>query len=218
MGGPGLARGYLNRPELTAERFLPHPFSHQPAARLYKTGDLVAGSQTAILSISGGSTTRLSSAGIELSWVKSKRRSDNIRRLYKASSSCVKTGPATSGWWPTVLCGELLVSTSDSFETEDLRDRLPEYMVPAAFVQLRLTANAQRQDQPPCTARPRHYTTGTEEPVRRPRNPTRRAAGQHLARGAGRSSESAFTTTSSTSVDTRCSLCRSSSVYGKPFR
>ena len=39
IGGDGLARGYLNRPDLTAERFIAHPFSNQPAARLYKTGD-----------------------------------------------------------------------------------------------------------------------------------------------------------------------------------
>jgi amino acid adenylation domain-containing protein len=41
IGGDGLARGYLHRPELTAEKFIPHPFSAEPAARLYKTGDLV---------------------------------------------------------------------------------------------------------------------------------------------------------------------------------
>jgi thioesterase domain-containing protein/acyl carrier protein len=41
IGGAGLARGYLNRPELTAEKFIPDPFSHDPGARLYKTGDRV---------------------------------------------------------------------------------------------------------------------------------------------------------------------------------
>ncbi len=40
VGGAGLARGYLNRPDLTAERFLPHPFSTAPGALLYRTGDL----------------------------------------------------------------------------------------------------------------------------------------------------------------------------------
>ena len=40
IGGVGLARGYLNRPELTAEKFIPNPFSVEPGARLYKTGDL----------------------------------------------------------------------------------------------------------------------------------------------------------------------------------
>ena len=40
IGGVGLARGYLNRPELTAEKFIPDPFSAEPGARMYKTGDL----------------------------------------------------------------------------------------------------------------------------------------------------------------------------------
>src|SRR5262249_18068783 len=40
VGGVGLARGYLNQPRLTAEQFVPHPFSRMPGARLYKTGDL----------------------------------------------------------------------------------------------------------------------------------------------------------------------------------
>jgi len=40
VGGAGLAQGYLNAPELTAATFLPHPFSPEPGARLYKTGDL----------------------------------------------------------------------------------------------------------------------------------------------------------------------------------
>jgi amino acid adenylation domain-containing protein len=40
VGGAGLARGYLNRPELTAEKFIPNPFSDQASSRLYRTGDL----------------------------------------------------------------------------------------------------------------------------------------------------------------------------------
>ena len=41
IGGDGVARGYLNRPELTAERFVPNPFSLESGARLYRTGDRV---------------------------------------------------------------------------------------------------------------------------------------------------------------------------------
>src|SRR5439155_12522558 len=40
IGGPSVAVGYINRPELTAEKFVPDPFSNRPNARLYRTGDL----------------------------------------------------------------------------------------------------------------------------------------------------------------------------------
>ncbi len=53
IGGAGVARGYFNRPELTAERFLPDPFSGRPGARLYKTGDLARERPDGILEFLG---------------------------------------------------------------------------------------------------------------------------------------------------------------------
>ena len=41
IGGLGVSKGYLNLPDLTAEKFIPNPFSNEPGARLYKTGDMV---------------------------------------------------------------------------------------------------------------------------------------------------------------------------------
>jgi mycobactin peptide synthetase MbtE len=53
IGGPGLARGYLGAPALTAERFIPDPFSGQAGARLYRTGDLVVWQPDATLMFLG---------------------------------------------------------------------------------------------------------------------------------------------------------------------
>jgi len=58
IGGDGLARGYLKRAEVTAERFVPHPFSQVPGARLYKTGDLARYRADGVLEFLGGWITR----------------------------------------------------------------------------------------------------------------------------------------------------------------
>jgi amino acid adenylation domain-containing protein len=53
IGGDGLARGYLDRPELTAQSFIPHPFSKNPGARIYRTGDRARWNKDGILEFLG---------------------------------------------------------------------------------------------------------------------------------------------------------------------
>lgn len=53
VGGPGVAHGYLARPALTAEKFVPDPFSTDPGARLYRTGDLAAKGPDGLLAFVG---------------------------------------------------------------------------------------------------------------------------------------------------------------------
>ena len=58
IGGAGLARGYWQRPELTAEKFIRHPFSTVPGARLYRSGDLARYLADGQLQYLGRLTTR----------------------------------------------------------------------------------------------------------------------------------------------------------------
>ncbi|WP_448695033.1 amino acid adenylation domain-containing protein [Pseudomonas moraviensis] len=66
IGGAGIARGYLNRPELTAERFLRDPFSTDPAARLYRSGDLVRWRADGTLEYQGRSDDQVKIRGVRV--------------------------------------------------------------------------------------------------------------------------------------------------------
>ena len=135
IGGTGVTRGYLNRPELTAERFVTDPFSQDPAARLYRTGDSV----------------RYHSDG----------RIEYLNRLdnqVKVRGFRIELGEIESvlGEHPAVNQGVVIVredrpgdkrlaayyvpqSGVDATVTElrkHLRGKLPEYMIPQHFVEL----------------------------------------------------------------------------------
>lgn len=133
VGGPGLARGYLNRPELTAERFLTHPFSQRPGARLYKTGDLVRRHQDGDLEYLGRIDNQVKLRGhrIELG---------EIETLLNQHPSVMHSVVVLREDRPGDQRLVAYCVGKDDVDvcrlTDYLGERLPEYMVPSAVVRL----------------------------------------------------------------------------------
>ena len=142
IGGAGVARGYLNRPELTAERFLPDPFSSEPTGRMYRTGDLARWLPDGNLEFLGRADFQVKIRGfrIELGEIEAVLRSaDGIRDAVVLAREDVPGDKRLVAY----------VTTAASTDTSDpdpaalpgllkahLQSRLPEHMVPAAFVVL----------------------------------------------------------------------------------
>jgi amino acid adenylation domain-containing protein len=131
-GGDGLGRGYLNRPELTAERYIPHPFSHEPGARLYRTGDLVKYRPDGNLVFLGRCDHQVKLRGhrLELGEIQSVLLTHPAVR-----DAAVLLREGTE----KLLVAYVVVeeSSTDSKELRQyLRDRVPDYMVPSAIMEL----------------------------------------------------------------------------------
>ncbi len=132
IGGVGLARGYLKRPELTAERFVPHPFSAKPGARLYRTGDLAKYLPDGNIEFLGRVDQQVKLRGyrIELGEI------ETVLGQHPEIEQAVVILSA-QGSEPRLVA--YLVAEQDLGQGElrgYLKERLPEYMVPAVFVQL----------------------------------------------------------------------------------
>jgi amino acid adenylation domain-containing protein len=136
IGGIGLARGYLNQPELTAERFVPNPFGDQMNARLYKTGDLARRLSDGNLEFLGRIDDQLKIRGfrIEVGEI------ENTLRKHPAARGVVVVGREDEPG-EKKLVAYVVISNDNRPTAEELRKflqaRLPEYMVPAAFVMLK---------------------------------------------------------------------------------
>jgi amino acid adenylation domain-containing protein len=131
LGGAGLARGYLGRPDLTAERFLPDPFGAESGARLYRTGDLVRWLADGTLEFLGRLDHQVKVRGfrIELGEIEAA-----LASLAGVREAVVTAREEASGDRRLVayVVGEV---AADALR-ESLRERLPDYMVPATFVTL----------------------------------------------------------------------------------
>ncbi len=143
IGGDGLARGYLNRPELTAEKFIANPFSTQPHARLYKTGDLARYLADGNIEFLGRIDDQVKIRGfrIELGEIGSV-----LDQHPAVREAVVLAGEDSSG--EKRLIAYVVANQQPSPATNQLRsylkEKLPDYMVPSAFVfldKLPLTSN-----------------------------------------------------------------------------
>ena len=135
IGGDGLARGYFRRPQLTAERFIANPFSREAGARLYKTGDLVRRLPSGAIEFLGRLDHQVKIRGfrIELGEIES------VLAAHPAVQEAVvlaredAPGDKRLVAYLTVRGQE---TPKDSELRAMLRAKLPEYMVPPAFVVL----------------------------------------------------------------------------------
>jgi amino acid adenylation domain-containing protein len=135
IAGAGVGRGYLNRPELTRERFLPDPFSADSEARMYKSGDLARYREDGVIEYLGRADNQVKVRGyrIELGEIES------VLASCPAVQSCVVLAREDMPG-DKQLIGYLVPRSGASPTIEELqvflRDRLPDYMVPAKFVYL----------------------------------------------------------------------------------
>ena len=153
IGGDGVARGYLRRPELTAERFIPHPW--RPGTLLYKSGDLARRTADGDLEYLGRADQQVKVRGfrIELGEIEAA-----LVRHPGVAHCAVIARPLPDG------DAELLAYCVGTAAAAELRafllERLPAYMVPAAFVPLDalpMNLNGKLDTQalpPPTSARP----------------------------------------------------------------
>ncbi|MEH0971263.1 amino acid adenylation domain-containing protein [Micromonospora sp. CPCC 205546] len=130
LSGLGLAQGYLRRPELTAERFLPDPFSDVPGARMYRTGDRVRMGEDGSLHYLGRYDHQVKLRGfrIETGEIDSRARAvDGVEQALVVVR--------TVGDTPHLVCYWVGDATAEAIEAA-LRAELPGYMVPRYWVPL----------------------------------------------------------------------------------
>ncbi|HEV2862461.1 MAG TPA: amino acid adenylation domain-containing protein [Pyrinomonadaceae bacterium] len=159
VGGLGVARGYLKHPGLTAEKFIPHPFADEPGQRLYRTGDLARFLPDGNVVFLGrmdrqvklrGYRIELGEIEVELSGHEAVRRAAVVEREDASGDRRLVA---------YVVADPERVPASQTLR-DHLKSRLPEYMIPAAFVfldALPLTRNGKLDRHalpPPDGARP----------------------------------------------------------------
>ena len=171
IGGDGLAREYLNRPELTAEKFIPHPFSHEPGARLYKTGDLARYLPDGNIEFLGRTDHQVKIRGFRIEL-------GEIEAILKQHPAVRETVVLAHEDEPqdirlvAYLVSEQSPAPSPGELLGFLKSKLPSYMIPSTFVSLEtlpLTPNG-KVDRRALPA-PGHARPKLDESFTAPRTP-----------------------------------------------
>jgi amino acid adenylation domain-containing protein len=134
VAGPGLARGYLNRPEVTAEKFVRNPFSSQPGARMYKTGDVARYLASGEIEFAGRTDDQVKIRGyrVELKEIESVLGSfAGVREVVVVA----RENDGEKNLVAYVVPAREQAPTGSELRSY-LKQRLPHYMVPSAFVLL----------------------------------------------------------------------------------
>lgn len=135
LGGAGLARGYLNRPGLTEEKFIPDPFSDEEGARLYRTGDLVQYRPDGNLVFLRRMDHQVKLRGFRIELGEVEAVLETHPGIRSALAVVLEDTPGDKRLVAyTVPSGK---NAPDDEELQDyLRQKLPDYMVPAAFIMI----------------------------------------------------------------------------------
>ncbi len=144
IGGTGLARGYHARPEWTAERFVPHPFSSVPGARLYKTGDMACYLHDGILQFLGRLDHQVKLRGFRIELGEIEAVLSRHAGVQDVIVLAREDAPGEKRLVAYVVRQQESTPATAVQLRQYLQGHLPDYMIPAHFVfldQLPLTPN-----------------------------------------------------------------------------